>query len=168
MKQKIKTNLFYMIEFCLVFLIASIIPKYFAQRTYVYGHSMENNFQNGDNVITNKIIYRLQSPERFDVITFYTQSNEVYIKRIIGLPNETIKINPDGTIYVNGEQLEEHFGKEPIQDPGRASNEITLGNDEYFVLGDNRNNSIDSRFDEVGNIKTDDIIGRVKHENMTY
>lgn len=167
MKQNIKTKFVFIVEFIIVFLIVSMIPKYFIQRTYVYGHSMENTFQNGEMVISNKIIYKLQTPQRFDVITFYTKSGEIYIKRIIGLPNEKIKINSDGTIYINGKKIEENYGKEIIQNPGRAINEITLGSDEYFVLGDNRNNSIDSRFDEVGNVKSNDIIGRIKHENTT-
>lgn len=167
MKQNIKTKFVFIVEFIIVFLIVSMIPKYFIQRIYVYGHSMENTFQNGEMVISNKIIYKLQTPQRFDVITFYTKSGEIYIKRIIGLPNEKIKINSDGTIYINGKKIKENYGKEIIQNPGRAINEITLGSDEYFVLGDNRNNSIDSRFDEVGNVKFNDIIGRIKHESTT-
>lgn len=71
-----------------------------------------------------------------------------------------MRIDWDGTVYIDGEALEEGYGLEVIQDPGRAVDEIELGEDEYFVLGDNRNNSTDSRAELVGNIHKDDIIGR--------
>ncbi|MBQ4374096.1 MAG: signal peptidase I, partial [Lachnospiraceae bacterium] len=92
-------------------------------------------------------------PYKLDEKTFF-------IKRVIGLPGETVYIDAKGTIYINGEKLEESYGREVIANPGLASSEITLAEDEYFVLGDNRNNSEDSRFDDVGNIKRSDLIGR--------
>ncbi len=82
------------------------------------------------------------------------------MKRIIGLPGETVQIDLSGNIYINGEILEEDYGLEPINFPGLAQDPITLGEDEYFVLGDNRNNSSDSRDPSVGNIKRDDIMGK--------
>ena len=87
------------------------------------------------------------------------KTNTYYIKRIIGLPGETVQI-ADGTIYINGEVLEESYGREVMQDPGIAAEPITLGEDEYFVLGDNRNQSSDSRDPSVGLIHRDEIIGR--------
>jgi signal peptidase I len=85
-----------------------------------------------------------------------------YIKRVIGLPGETVRIDEEGVIYINGEVLEEHYGKETIDTAhiGRAINEVKLGEGEFFVMGDNRNNSLDSRFEAVGNIKKSDIIGK--------
>ena len=134
------------------------------QRTEVEGASMENTLHNGDNLIVDKLSYRFHDPERFDIIVFpfQYQANTYYIKRIIGLPGETVQIMEDGSIYINGEKLEESYGREVIQPEtiGRAAEPIVLGEDEYFVMGDNRNNSSDSRTDIVGNIKREDIIGK--------
>ena len=144
--------------FCLVFLVTT----YVGQRTRVEGHSMEPALSDGDNLIVDKISYRFHDPERFDIIIFPYQweSNTYYIKRIIGLPGETIQIDDEGNIYIDGEVLRENYGLERIQNPGLAREPVTLGEDEYFVLGDNRNNSTDSRFAEVGVIRRDDIVGR--------
>lgn len=125
---------------------------------------MENTLHNGDNLIVDKLSYRFHDPERFDIIVFpfQYQANTYYIKRIIGLPGETVQIMEDGSIYINDEKLEEAYGREVIQPEtiGRAAEPIVLGEDEYFVMGDNRNNSSDSRTDIVGNIKREDIIGK--------
>ena len=144
--------------FCLVFLVTT----YVGQRTRVEGHSMEPALSDGDNLIVDKISYRFHDPERFDIIIFPYQwePNTYYIKRIIGLPGATIQIDDEGNIYIDGEVLQEHYGLERIKNPGSAREPITLGEDEYFVLGDNRNNSEDSRFTQVGVIHRDDIVGR--------
>lgn len=140
------------------------VITFVGQRTEVEGASMENTLHNGDNLIVDKLSYRFHDPERFDIIVFpfQYQSNTYYIKRIIGLPGETVQIMEDGSIYINGEKLEEAYGREVIQPDtiGRAAEPVTLGDDEYFVMGDNRNNSSDSRTDIVGNIKQEDIIGK--------
>ena len=85
--------------------------------------------------------------------------NEYYVKRVIGLPGETVQIIGE-EIYINGELLKEDYGKEPITNPGRAAEPITLGEDEYFVLGDNREVSLDSRYTQVGNVKRENIGGK--------
>lgn len=146
----------------IIFLLTFVIVHYVGQRTRVSGSSMENTLSNGDNLIVDKLSYRFHDPERFDVIIFPFQyeTDTYYIKRIIGLPGETVQIGTDGTIYINGEVLDEDYGLETIQDPGMAIDPIVLGEDEYFVLGDNRNNSSDSRFGGVGKVKRDTIIGR--------
>ena len=149
--------------FLLVVLIMTLlIVKYVGQRTVVVGDSMENTLPNGDNLIVDKISYRFGDPKRFDVIVFpFEYKDETYyIKRIIGLPGETVRIDNDGNIYINEMLLEEHFGAEVIKDPGLAYGGITLGEDQYFVLGDNRNHSSDSRTPSVGLIERDHIIGR--------
>ena len=145
-----------------VLLVTYLIVNYVGQRTEVVGSSMESTLSDGDNLIVDKITYRFREPERYDIIVFpfkYEKST-YYIKRIIGMPGETIRIDKDGVIYVNDEIVNEYYGREVILDPGIAKNEITLGEDEYFVMGDNRNNSTDSRDPMVGIIDRDDILGR--------
>ena len=148
--------------FALVACITFLIIHFVGQRTVVNGVSMQPTLSDGDNLIVDKISYRFHDPERFDIVVFPFRYAEktYYIKRIIGLPGETVFIDEEGTIYIDGEVLDEHFGKEVIQDPGRAYETITLGEDEYFVLGDNRNNSSDSRDPVVGNIHRNELIGK--------
>ncbi len=146
-----------------IFLLTQLFITYIAQRTDVSGHSMENTLQNNDFLLVDKISYRFKDPERFDIVVFPFEYEEdtYFIKRIIGLPGETVQIDYDGVIYIDGEPLDSDiYGKEVIQNPGRAITPITLGEDEYFVMGDNRNNSMDSRDPAVGNIHRDNLIGR--------
>ncbi len=145
-----------------VVLVAYLIVTFVGQRTEVNGASMENTLDNGDNLIVDKISYRFGSPKRFDVVVFpYPQDpSTFFIKRVIGLPGETVQIDANGRIYINGQVLEENFGREAISNPGLAENPIQLGQDEYFVMGDNRNNSMDSRDARVGPIKGRSMIGR--------
>lgn len=154
----------------LIYLLGVLLLTYFVitfigQRTEVDGTSMEATLYDGDNLIVDKITYRFQDPQRFDIIVFpfKYQKNTYYIKRIIGLPGETVQIDIQGNIYIDGKILEENYGREVIKPEkiGVASQPIVLGEDEYFVMGDNRNNSTDSRTEIVGNIKKRDIVGRV-------
>ena len=144
-----------------VLVLTLLLVKYVGQRTVVIGQSMERTLFDGDNLIVDKISYRFRDPERFEVVVFpyLYEEKTYYIKRVIGLPGETVRIE-DGTIYINGVPLNENYGVEKIKNPGRASEEIVLGEDEYFVMGDNRNNSKDSRDPSVGNVKKSDLIGR--------
>ncbi len=162
MKNVLKEILSISIYLLLVFCAAYLIVTYVGQRTQVSGSSMETTLSDGDHLIVDKISYRFEDPERFDIIVFPFQydTDTYYIKRIIGMPGETVQIDDSGTIYIDGEVLEEIYGREVIQNPGRASDPILLGEDEYFVMGDNRNNSSDSRDPSVGNIHRRDIIGR--------
>ena len=122
---------------------------------------MEPTLSHGDNLIIDKISYRFSDPERYDIIVFPYQhaDNTYYIKRIIGLPNETVQIR-DGYVYINGVKSDEHYGKEVIRDAKMAAEPIVLGDDEYFVLGDNRNNSSDSRDPSVGVLHRKQLIGK--------
>lgn len=141
--------------------VTFLIIHFVGQRTYVSGSSMENTLSDGDNLIVDKITYRFSDPQRFDIIVFpfRYEDHVYYIKRIIGLPGETVQIT-DGDIYIDGEILQESYGREVIKDSGLAAEPIVLGEDEYFVLGDNRNDSTDSRDPSVGVIHRDEIIGR--------
>lgn len=158
-KKEIISNIIYV---AVVLAITIFIICFVGQRTKVDGDSMYPTLHDGDNLIVDKISYRFNDPDRFDVIIFpYPQNEKVfYIKRVIGLPGETIQIDYDGNIYIDGEILEEDYGYEVMVNPGIAAEPITLGEDEYFVLGDNRNESNDSRASDVGVIEDDDIIGR--------
>ncbi|MDD3403158.1 MAG: signal peptidase I [Hespellia sp.] len=141
--------------------LSFLIITFVGQRTRVDGHSMETTLQHGDNLIVDKISFRFRDPKRFEIIVFpyKYEKDTYYIKRIIGLPGETVQVI-DGAVYINGEPLDEHYGNEPMQDPGIAQEPITLGDDEYFVLGDNRNHSADSRQESVGVLKRSDLMGR--------
>lgn len=147
----------------LVLVLAGLMKHFVIQRTVVEGHSMENTLKDKDQLIIDKLTYRLTEPKRFDIVVFPYQYDEdvYYIKRIIGLPGETVLI-AENTIYIDGEPLIENYGKEAMDEDtaGIAKKEIVLSEDEYFVLGDNRNNSTDSRSEDVGAIKKDTIIGR--------
>jgi len=151
----------FLLYVALVIGITFLIITFVGQRTYVDGSSMENTLSNGDNLIVDKISYRFSDPQRYDIIVFPFRFEEhvYYIKRIIGLPGETIQII-DGYVYVDGELLPEVYGREVMKSAGLAADPITLGDDEYFVLGDNRNDSSDSRDPGVGMIHRKDIIGR--------
>ena len=124
-----------------------VIITFVGQRTRVSGSSMETTLSDGDNLIVDKLTYRFREPKRYDIIVFPYQyeENTYYIKRIIGLPGETVQVI-DGYVYIDGNLLDSDiYGAEAMNSPGIAAEPITLGDDEYFVLGDNRNHSSDSR-----------------------
>lgn len=158
LKEIFNTSVYLLVVMGLVYLVIT----YVGQRTEVNGASMENTLSNQDNLIVDKLTYRFTDPKRYDIIVFpfHYAENIFYIKRIIGMPGETVKIDREGNIYINGEILEESYGREVINNPGLAANTIQLGADEYFVMGDNRNDSSDSRDPSVGNIHRNEIIGR--------
>ena len=151
-----------LIVYCIVVIaVMFLFIKYVGQRTVVIGDSMKTTLQDGDNLITDKLTYRFTDPKRYDIVVFPFKDNkaQLLIKRIIGMPGETVQII-EGKVHINGIELNESYGSEIILSAGLATEPITLGADEYFVLGDNRNNSKDSRDISVGNIHKDDIIGR--------
>lgn len=154
------------IELCIyaaiIIVCVAFVPKYVLQRTIVDGKSMMDTLKHGENLLVEKVSYHFTDPDRFDVIVFYPhgrESTDYYIKRVIGLPGETVQIIGED-IYIDGEKLEENFGKDPIIEAGMADEPIKLGDDEFFVLGDNRTVSEDSRYEEVGPVKRENIEGK--------
>ncbi|MCR5742611.1 MAG: signal peptidase I [Lachnospiraceae bacterium] len=161
-----KTSKFDIIWLCLyavcICLLCILVVHFCVQRTIVDGSSMETTLQDGDNALVNKLSYTFAGPKRFDVVVFdYDKtSGSHYIKRIIGLPGETVQII-DGYVYIDGEKLtEDVYGKDVMTYAGIAAEAITLGEGEYFVLGDNRNESSDSRYADVGVVHKEQIIGK--------
>ena len=147
----------------IAFFLVAIIIQFVVQRDVVDGESMMNTLKDEDNILVDKLSYQFSDPKRFDIVLFpYGEGElEIYlIKRVIGLPGETVQISRSGDIFINGEYLAESYGKEEISPDKRylAAEGYTLQDDEYFVMGDNRNDSYDSR--QIGGIKRKDIIGR--------
>ncbi len=151
-----------LIYLAIVFVLTYLVVEFVGQRTVVSGSSMESTLSDGNNLIVDKLSYNFKDPERFDIIVFKYQheENTYYIKRIIGLPGETVQIDKEGNIFIDGSLLEEDYGNEVILSPGLAEEPFILGEDEYFVLGDNRNGSTDSRDPLVGAVSEDWILGR--------
>lgn len=146
----------------IIVLIAFFVRFYLVQPFVVEGSSMEPNFHNGEYLLVDKLTYRFRAPRRGDVIVFHPPSapNLNYIKRIIALPNEQIEIR-NGEIFVNGAKLTESYIPEEetlVRDSQAANVAQKLGPEQYFVLGDNRSHSSDSR--EWGNMPRTNIIGR--------
>ena len=150
------------VEILIVMLIAVTMVYFGGMRTSVVGQSMSETLNNGDEVLVNRFTYILTDPKPNDIIVFLPNGNEkshYYVKRVIAVPGDTILIQ-NGEVYVNGEPFTEEVDVSAMEDAGLAAEEMTLGNDEYFVLGDNRNNSEDSRYANIGNIKKEYIIGK--------
>lgn len=158
--QKIKL-LKYLIFLIIIIVSAHFISSYCVQRVDVHGDSMEPVLSDGEIYLMEKLSYRIHEPKRFDLVVFryYYDDDSNHIKRVIGLPGETVQII-DGEIYIDGERLEDPYG-DYIEKPKRAADPVLLGDDEYFVLGDNRGSSSDSRDSDVGNVKKNQILGKV-------
>ena len=144
-----------------VLLIALVMSKFVTERIRVRNHSMEHTLDDNDSVLIDKLSYRFKEPERFDIIVFRQKgTGEELVKRVIGLPFETVQIK-DGKFYIDGEEIDDYKGLEPPEDPGIAASPVELSVGEYFVVGDNRKESIDSRYEQVGVVTSTRITGRV-------
>lgn len=163
-KKKItRVILGWIFQIAVVVMFAYVLVYFFGQTRTNIGQSMDVTLSGGDTVLLNELSYRLRSPGRGDMIAFRangSESGHSYIKRVIGLPGETIQIK-EGMIYINEAVYLEKKDYPVITNPGLAADPIILGKSEYFVLGDNRNNSEDSRFVDVGNVELDDIEGKI-------
>lgn len=148
----------------ILFLVVLLFRNLVMEQVQVGGQSMAPTLQDEDILLVEKRTYAKENPKRYDVIVLNTEGNSIwgqqYVKRIIGLPGETVRIKK-GKVWINGEELEEPFAFEQIEDGGLANEEIQLEEEEYFVLGDNRNNSKDSRDLEIGIVNQKQIIGKV-------
>ncbi len=173
-EKKKRTPLSYVLEGCvylaLIFICIYVVPNYVVQRTVVSGDSMQDTLQEGESLLIDKLSYRFSDPKRYDIIVFYPKGRDVeefYVKRIYGLPGETIQIKGND-IFINGTQIEDPYPKDDMSGAGLAKQPYTLAEDEYFVLGDHRSISIDSRIlpdDPLnpgpGPVKFDNIAGKV-------
>ena len=151
----------WIVEILLTIAAAIIMVSFYCFSETVIGPSMTPTLENGEKVLVNRFVYKLFDPKQNDLIVFQPNGNEkshYYVKRVIALPGDTVQIK-DGKVYVNGELVAESVETEKIENAMMAENEIVVGEDEYFVLGDNRNNSEDSRYASIGNVKKDHITG---------
>ena len=152
----------WLLEILLVVLLAWTFVYFVGLRTSVVGQSMAETLESGDEILVNRFIYKITDPKANDIIVFLPNGNEkshYYVKRVIAVPGDKVLIQ-NGIVYVNGEPFAEEIDADYIEEAGLAGEEMTLGKDEYFVLGDNRNNSEDSRYANVGNVKKEYIIGK--------
>lgn len=156
---------------CVFVFCIYIVPTYILQRTVVSGESMEETLHNGESLLVNKLSYRFHDPERYDIIVFYPKGRDIeeyYVKRIYGLPGETIYIK-DNSVFINGKKIDDPYAYGAMDEDeielGTADKPYTLKEDEYYVLGDHRSVSLDSRYLPSGDSE-DDAPGPVKRENI--
>jgi len=166
-KKKKSELIQWMISLIIVLAIAFAVRYFVIGTVMIKGTSMEPNFVHGDIVMVNKLVYRLSEPKRGDVVVcgYNSVNNENIIKRVIALPGETIEFKENAAgnydVCIDGKTIEENYIKEPTQYYGEILDPYTVPEGCYFVMGDNRQNSTDSRWSAIGAIKKDKIVGKV-------
>ena len=157
--ERFKRTVAWIVEIIAVILLAFILVSAFGIRTNVVGQAMSDTLENGDEIMINKLV---KSPKSGDVIVFLPNGNErshYYIRRVIGVPGDAVQIK-DGAVYINGNLYNEKIEVAAMEEEGIAGEEIVLKEDEYFVLGDNRLNSADSRIKDIGFVHEDFVVGK--------
>ena len=144
--------------------LAAVFVFMFGMQVKVIGDSMEPSAYNGQTVLVNKLVLKILGPSTGDIVVFLPNGNvnsHYYVKRVVAGPGDKVQI-VDGLLYINGEaQTEDQDKYDKMEDAGIASNEISLKSGEYFVLGDNRNSSEDSRSANIGLVSTNMMVGKV-------
>lgn len=161
--EKVKTAIEWGTEIIVVCILAWMLVSFFGQRVSNAGDSMSPVLKNGDVVLINRIVYDARKPKRGEIIAFRPNGNEnahYCIKRVVGLPGETVQIK-DGKVYIDGKVQKKNIYTSDLNFAGIAEKKLTLGETEYFVLGDNSAGSDDSRLADIGNVKREDIGGKV-------
>lgn len=157
--EKAKKEIIEWIEAIVIAVLLALVIKTFVIEIFqVEGHSMYPTLEDGERLVVNKFIYRFKKPQRGDIIIFKYPADPDYdyIKRVIAVENDVIEIK-NGKVYLNNKLLQEDYIKEPT--PGRFGPE-KVPEDHFFVLGDNRNNSKDSRFPSVGFVPYENLKGK--------
>lgn len=161
--QKIKSSMKWIFEILVTLVFAAVVALMMFQTVTMQESSMEPTISVGDRFFINKAVYKFSSPKRGDLIVFRSNASDdaaLHIRRVIGLPGETVQIT-NGRILIDGETYKEGKDFPKISNAGLASKAISLGTGEYFVLGDNRNNSEDSRYTDIGLVKKRYIAGKI-------
>ena len=161
-ENRLQSVISWIVDIVVVIALASYLVYCFGSRVQVTGNSMSPVLNSGDVILMNRLMYDLGNPDRFDVVVFSTAENEeeLNIRRIIGLPGETVQIK-DNQVYIDGLPLDAELSLQSASIAGAAEYPMELSDDEYFVLGDNRESSEDSRFAGIGTIRREQMVGKV-------
>ena len=161
--EKLRSSMRRVFEIAVTLVFAVLTAILMFQTVTMQESSMEPTIEVGDRFFMNQLIYKFTSPKRGDMIVFRTNASDdaaLHIRRVIGLPGETVRIR-NGVIYIDGEIYDEAADYPEIINAGLAENGVNLKSGEYFVLGDNRNNSEDSRYADIGTVKKRYIVGKL-------